>query len=132
MNRLRNLLAQFRNWLSRRFTRRRPVAATVQPIPLSKSAEGALIAAAKRHVRHVSRSSYRRNSRGLPVGVAVHQLNRAKALKKRLASKQDDGIIGDTRLNDAETVLDAVKRNSRARAAYRRPSKLARRVAALA
>ena len=71
----------------------------------------------------------KQNTNGLPLGVAVHQFNAAVQLKKRLANKKDDLIVGDTRLHAAETVMDAVRANNQARSEYPRPSKLARRLA---
>jgi hypothetical protein len=42
-----------------------------------------------------------------------------------------EAVIGETRLHAAETVLEAIKRTATARAQHPRPSKLARRMAAL-
>lgn len=94
-------------------------------------AEGAARAAIERAGRHHHLSSVRKNTRGLPVGVGPHQLRAAKRIKNALATRPDDVVIGETRLQSAETTLDAVKRNAAARARIPRKSKLARRIAAL-
>lgn len=90
-------------------------------------AAGAAINRARRH-QHFS--SVRKNTRGLPVGIGPHQLRAAKRIKNALATRPDEVVIGETRLNGAETTLDAVKRNAAARAQHPRKSKLARRIAA--
>jgi hypothetical protein len=97
----------------------------------TRGAEQAARAAINRTARHQEITSVRRNSRGLPLGIGVHQLRAAKRIKNALASRPDEVNIGETRLHAAETTLDAVKRNAAARARIPRKSKLARRIAAL-
>ena len=94
-------------------------------------AEGAARAAIQRSVRHQEIVSVRKNTRGLPVGIGPHQLRAAKRIKNAVATRPDEVVIGETRLQGAETTLDAVKRNAAARARIPRKSKLARRMAAL-
>ena len=96
-----------------------------------RGAEEAARAAINRTVRNQQITSVRRNTRGLPVGIGVHQLRAAKRVKNALASRPDEVNVGETRLHAAETTLDAVKRNAAARARNPRKSKLARRIAAL-
>lgn len=93
-------------------------------------AEQAARAAINRNVRHQQRAGVRRNSRGLPVGIGPHQLRAAKRVKNQVANNPE-AVIGETRLHAAETVLAAVKKNAAVRAQRPRPSKLARRMAAL-
>lgn len=88
-------------------------------------------AAIARNARHHRIVSVRRNTRGLPLGIGPHQLRAAKRIKNALSTRPDEVVIGETRLNGAETTLEAVKRNAAARAGNPRPSKLARRIAAL-
>src|SRR6476660_7712179 len=114
------------------------VAYLKDPNPKSRAAafgvrgsEEAARAAIVRTDRHQQIVSVRRNTRGLPVGIGVHQLRAAKRIKNKMACNPDGVVIGEMRLHAAETTLDAVKRNAAARARNPRPSKLARRIAAL-
>jgi|GEM_PF-6750987 len=91
----------------------------------------ALVASARRAARSNVITAYRKNGRGLPLGIGPHQVRAAKRIKNALSSRPDEVEIGETRLHAAETTLDAVKRNAQARAKNPRPSKLARRMAAL-
>jgi len=97
----------------------------------TRGSEQAARAAIERTVRHQRHMAVRRNGRGLPVGIGPHQVRAAKRIKNQLACDPDGANIGETRLHAAETTLDAIKRNAAARAEHRRPSKLARRMAAL-
>jgi len=97
----------------------------------TQGSEGAARAAIERTARHQQIASVRRNGRGLPVGIGPHQLRAAKRIKNALACNPDGVVIGETRLHAAETVLEAIKRTATARAQRPRPSKLARRMAAL-
>jgi hypothetical protein len=96
----------------------------------TRGSEQAARAAIMRSVRHQQITSVRRNGRGLPVGIGPHQLRAAKRVKNQVTNKPE-AVIGETRLHAAETVLEAVKKNAAARARRPRPSKLARRIAAL-
>lgn len=93
-------------------------------------AEGAARAALNRTARHQQIVSTRKNGRGLPVGIGPHQVRAAKRIKNQVAN-DPEAVIGETRLHAAETVLNAIKSNAAARAEHPRPSKLARRMAAL-
>jgi hypothetical protein len=95
-----------------------------------RGSEQAARAAIKRTMRHQEIASVRRNGRGLPVGIGQHQLRAAKRVKNQVANNPE-AVIGETRLHAAETVLEAVKRTAMTRAKNPRPSKLARRMAAL-
>lgn len=96
----------------------------------TRGAEQAAKAAISRSAKHQQHMSVRCNSRGLPVGIGIHQLRTAKRIKNQVANNPE-AVIGETRLHAAETVLEAVKKNAAVRAESPRPSKTARRVAAL-
>jgi NADPH-dependent glutamate synthase beta subunit-like oxidoreductase len=96
----------------------------------TRGSEQAARAAIERSVRHQQHMAVRRNGRGLPVGIGPHQLRAAKRVKNSIVNNPDV-VIGETRLHAAETVLEAIKRTATARAQRPRPSKLARRMAAL-
>ena len=93
-------------------------------------AEGATVAAINRVARHQEIASVRKNGRGLPLGIGPHQLRAAKRIKNQVANNPE-AVIGETRLQSAETVLAAIKSNAAARSQNPRPSKLARRLASL-
>jgi hypothetical protein len=97
----------------------------------TRGSEQAARAAIERTVRHQQHMAIRRNGRGLPVGVGPHQVRAAKRIKNAMACDPDAVNIGETRIQAAETTLNAIKRNAGARARHRRPSKLARRIGAL-
>lgn len=90
----------------------------------------AAVAALNRIARNHAIASIRKNGRGLPLGFGPAHLRAAKRVKNQIAN-DPEAVIGETRLHAAETVLDAIKKNAAARAQRKRPSKLARRMAAL-
>ena len=76
-----------------------------------------MAAAFARQINHNIRSSYRRNTRGLPLGLGIHQLCAAKRIKNALSCTPELAqFIGETRLRNAETVLEQVKANAHMRA----------------
>lgn len=94
-----------------------------------ESFAGAMTGMLTRQIRHNMLMSYRKNTRGLPVGISVHQVRAARALKNRLGRPDDDEtVISESRINAADTVLEQVKNNAKTRAQYPRRSKLARRI----
>ena len=88
-----------------------------------------MAAAFARQINHNIRSSYRRNTRGLPVGVGAHQLRAARRIKNAIACNPDGANVGETQLHNAETVLEQVKANAQMRAKVwqRRGTKMQRR-----
>ena len=89
----------------------------------------AMAASFTRQIEHNARSSYRRNSRGLPMGVSRHQVDAARRLKNLLSCRPDEaGDVGETRIAQADTTLDIVRKNAEVRTQHPRPSKLARRL----
>jgi hypothetical protein len=124
-NRFASFVDRFISWLKRRNPKNEAA------VFGTRGSEQAARASIERTVNHQQHMAVRRNSRGLPVGIGPHQLRAAKRIKNALACNPDGVVIGETRLHAAETVLEIVKENAVARARNPRPSKLARRVAAL-
>lgn len=76
-----------------------------------------MAAAFVRQVKHNIRSSYRKNTHGLPLGISVHQHNSARRIKNAVACVPGIAeLIGESRLQNAETVLKTVKANAQMRA----------------
>jgi hypothetical protein len=85
------------------------------------SYQTSMAASFAKQMRHNLIVSYRRNSRGLPIGVGAHQLEAALSVEKLAKQVGDneefilDGRvvteIGESRLQNADTVLQQVKAN---------------------
>jgi len=72
----------------------------------------------------------KKNTHGLPLGIGPHQVLAAKRIKNLVANNPET-VIGETRLQATQNTLDRLKQNAQERAQHPRPSKLARRIAAL-